>query len=48
MDEIKVYSYITLMYNTKTTVTQHLLQTNDLAINSNGKDHIHTEAMRVK
>jgi hypothetical protein len=45
MDEIKVYSCITLMYkNTDST----LLQTNDLTINSNGKDYIHTEAIRVK
>jgi hypothetical protein len=29
-------------------MTVHLLQTNDLTINSNGKDYIHTEAIRVK
>lgn len=48
MDEIKVYSCITLTYNTKKTITVHLLQTNDLTINSNGKDYIHTEVIRVK
>lgn len=29
-------------------MTVHLLQTNNLTINSNGKDYIHTEAIRVK
>jgi hypothetical protein len=36
------------MYNTKKTMTVHLLQTNYLTINSIGKDYIHTEAIRVK
>jgi len=48
MDEIKVHSCITLMYNTKKTMTVNLLQTNDLTTNSNGKDYICTEAIRVK
>lgn len=46
MDELKVYSHITLMYNTKKTMTVHLLQANDLTINSTSKDYIHTEAIR--
>jgi len=33
MDKIKVYSRITLMYNTKKTMTVYLLQANDLTIN---------------
>lgn len=36
------------MYNTKKIMAVHLLQTNDLSINSNGKDYIHTEVIRVK
>lgn len=48
MDEIKVYRYIPFMYNTKKTMTVHLLQTKDLTIDSNGKDYIHTEVIKVK
>jgi len=48
MDKIKVYSRITLMYNTKKTMTVYLLQANDLTINWTSKDYIHTEAIRVK
>jgi hypothetical protein len=36
------------MYNTKKTMTVHLLQTKDLTIDSNGKDYINTEVIKVK